>query len=152
MTSLKNAAAMVILLHPVLNNMDEGEIEVPKAVRPIMMEDARETSLGERRGARKQYRYGRLHIREYDDKYTVHMDKVDPRKNPLGHLLKDSPETLLGIASSLYFGKRAVDGVLKKQSGKASSAIIESLVMGTLASFAAGYLGYNFAKQIKKLK
>ena len=56
--------------------MDDGEIEVPKSVRPIMLDAAQETRLGERRGAKKQYRYGKLHIREYDDKYVVHVDKV----------------------------------------------------------------------------
>lgn len=129
----------------------DDEIEIPKAVRPVMMEAAEETSLGEKRGAKKQYRYGNLHIREYDDRYVVHMDKVDPRKNPLGHLLKDSPETLLGIATSLYFGKKVMSDVLNKK-GKSKTALLDSLITGALASVAAGYAGYQFGKQIKKLK
>jgi len=56
-----------------------NEIDVPKHLRQFMLEGARETKLGDKKGAKKQYRYGNLHIREYDDKYTVHMDKYDPR-------------------------------------------------------------------------
>ncbi len=128
--------------------MDDGEIEVPKSVRPIMLDAAQETRLGERRGAKKQYRYGNLHIREYDDKYVVHVDKVDPRKDPLGHLLKDSPETLLGIASGIYFGKKVGSEVYSKRNGK-SGALLESLLMGSLASLTAGYLGCKLGKQLK---
>ena len=47
------------------------EIEVPKHLRQFMLEGAQETKLGDKKGAKKQYRYGNLHIREYDDKYTV---------------------------------------------------------------------------------
>ena len=131
--------------------MDDGEIEVPKSVRPIMLDAARETRLGERRGAKKQYRYGNLHIREYDDKYIVHVDKVDPRKDPLGHLMKDTPETLLGIASGIYFGKKVGSEVYSKRNGR-SGALLESLLMGSLASLTAGYLGYKLGKQLKELK
>jgi hypothetical protein len=128
--------------------MDDGEIEVPKSVRPIMLDAAQETRLGERRGAKKQYRYGNLHIREYDDKYVVHVDRVDPRKDPLGHLLKDSPETLLGIASGIYFGKKVGSEVYSKRNGR-SGALLESLLMGSLASLTAGYLGCKLGKQLK---
>ncbi len=131
--------------------MDDGEIEVPKSVRPIMLDAAQETRLGERRGAKKQYRYGNLHIREYDDKYVVHVDKVDPRKDPLGHLMKDSPETLLGIASGIYFGKRVSSEVYSKRNGR-SGALLESLLLGSFASLTAGYLGYRLGKHLKELK
>ena len=130
--------------------MDDGEIEVPKSVRPIMLDVAQETHLGERRGAKKQYRYGNLHIREYDDKYVVHVDKVDPRNDPLGHLLKDSPETLLGIVSGIYFGKKIGSEVYSKRNGRSKSALLESLVFGSLASLTAGYLGYKLGKQLKE--
>ena len=132
--------------------MDDGAIEVPKSVRPIMLEEAHETRLGERRGAKKQYRYGNLHIREYDDKYVIHVDKVDPRKDPLGHLLKDSPETLLGIVSGIYFGKKIGSEVYNKRNGRSKSALLESLVFGSLASLTAGYLGYKLGKRLKELK
>ena len=40
------------------------------------------TILGEK-GSIKQYRHGNLHIREYDNYYSVHYDKIDPRNDPL---------------------------------------------------------------------
>jgi len=130
--------------------MDDGEIEVPKSVRPIMLDGAQETDLGERKGAKKQYRYGNLHIREYDDKYIVHIDKADPRKDPLGHLLKDSPETLLGIAAGIYFGKKVGNDIYSKRKGRSKDALLESLLFGSLASAAAGYLGYKFGRRLKE--
>ena len=48
------------------------------------------SALGDKKGALKQYRKGNLHIREYKDKLTVHLDKVDPREDPIGHLIQDS--------------------------------------------------------------
>jgi len=130
--------------------MDDGEIEVPKSVRPIMPDAAQETDLGERKSAKKQYRYGNLHIREYDDRYIVHIDKVDPRKDPLGHLLKDSPETLLGIISGIYFGKKVGSEVYSIRKGRSKGALLESLLFGSLASITAGYMGYKFAKHLKE--
>lgn len=130
--------------------MDDGEIEVPMSVRPIMMEAAEETSWGERRGARKQYRYGNLHIREYYDRYVVHMDKVDPRKDPFGHLLKDSPETLIGIACSICFAMKAGSDVFNKRKKRSKNALVEGVLMGSLTFVTAGYLGYKFCKHFKK--
>ena len=77
----------------------DGNIVVPKSVRPMI--DLKETPFGGKKGARKQFRYGNLHIRDYDTHYTVHMDRIDPMKNPLGHLLVDAPEYLAGAASHL---------------------------------------------------
>mgnify|MGYP006989142310 FL=1 len=73
------------------------EIEVPKELREFMLEKAEETLLGKKNGAYKQYRYGNLHIREYDDKFLVHTDKIDPRTDPIGHLVHDAPEVLIGL-------------------------------------------------------
>ena len=128
----------------------EEEIEVPKYVRPIMMEDAKETILGDRRGARKQYRYGNLHIREYNDKYIVHLDKIDPRKDPLGHLIIDSPDKLIGIASCIWIGKKVGSGVFNKSKGRKKNVLLESLLMGSLTSIILGFIGYNIGQKIKK--
>ena len=73
----------------------DNSIIVPKSIRPII--DYEETVLGTKKGAKRQFRYGNLHIREYDDHYTVHTDKIDPRKDMLGHLLIDAPEYLIAM-------------------------------------------------------
>jgi len=35
-----------------------SEIEIPKEIRPFMLEGAEETTLGNKNGAKKQFRYG----------------------------------------------------------------------------------------------
>ena len=124
------------------------EIEVPKEVRPFMLQEAEQTNLGQKNGAMRQFRYGNLHIREYEDKYLVHVDKVDPRKDPLGHLLCDAPEFLVGIASGFLGGKKIASELyrLQKNSPLAKGT---SLIGGFLASIAIGYVGYSLAKKLK---
>jgi len=125
------------------------EIEIPKELGPFMLEKAEETSLGQKNGAKKQYRYGNLHIREYDDKFLVHMDKVDPRENPLGHLVLDSPEILIGLASAAIGGGKVASYIYKNQ--KNSIFIKQSAtISGLIASLVFGYLGYSISKRIKK--
>lgn len=127
--------------------MSWDEIEIPKDVRPIMLDNAEETTLGQKKGAKKQYRYGNLHIREHDDKYLVHVDKIDPRKNPLGHLLFDAPEVLVGLASAAIGGAKVFSYLNKKQNSKLTkqAAATSSL----LISLAAGYLAYSLTKKLK---
>ena len=94
----------------------DGNIIIPKAVRPII--DLKETALGSKKGANKQYRYGNLHIRDYDTHYSVHTDTLDPSSNALGHLLVDAPEYLAGATAAFIVGRRlgaTVYGLRKKQ-------------------------------------
>lgn len=85
----------------------DGNILIPKSVRPIM--DLGITMLGEKKGCKKQYRYGNLHIREYESHYTAHLDKVDPRVDPLGHLMIDAPNYLAGLLSIASMAKRYLE-------------------------------------------
>jgi hypothetical protein len=128
--------------------MTWDEIEVPKELRPFMLDKARETSLGHKNGANKQYRYGNLHIREYDDKYLVHMDKIDPLKNPVGHLLVDAPEVLLGLTSAAIGGTKVASYVYNNSTKTKKDKQISAMA-GILSSIALGYLGYKITKKIK---
>ena len=83
---------------------DEGNILVPKSVRPIV--DYEITMLGEKKGSIRQYRYGNLHVREYDNYYSVHSDIIDPRVDPLGHLMIDTSQIMKGIVSLAVAAKR----------------------------------------------
>ena len=124
--------------------MPGDEIEVPKELREFMLEDAEETILGQKNGAQKQYRYCNLHIREYDDKFLVHTDKVDPRVNPIGHLVHDAPEVLIGIACGIFTGVISAKKFSHKNPKKISLANLLS------SSLISGYLGYIATKKIKK--
>ena len=124
--------------------MHGDEIEVPKELREFMLEEAEETILGQKNGALKQYRYGNLHIREYDDKFLVHTDKIDPRVNPIGHLVYDAPEVLIGIACGIFTGVTTAKKISSKNYKKLSIANVLT------SSLMSGYLAYEATKKIKK--
>jgi hypothetical protein len=129
----------------------DGNIIVPKAIRPII--ELRETALGGKKGARRQYRYGRLHIRDYDTHYTVHMDKVDPLSNPLGHLLVDAPEYLAGAAAAVIVGRRvgmSVYNSRKKEGKSTKDAAFDAALAGYVAGSSAGGLVFNATNSMKK--
>lgn len=129
----------------------DGNIIVPKAVRPIV--GLKETPFGGKKGARRQYRYGNLHIRDYDTHYTVHMDRVDPLKNPLGHLLVDAPEYIAGAAAAVIVGRRVGISVYnrRKKEGRSNrDAAIDAAVAGYVAGSSAGTVVFNAANSIKK--
>ncbi|EIJ66256.1 hypothetical protein BD31_I0371 [Candidatus Nitrosopumilus salaria BD31] len=123
--------------------MPRDEIEVPKELREFMLEKAEETFLGQKNGADKQYRYGNLHIREYNDKFLVHTDKIDPRKDPIGHLVYDAPEVLIGLACAIFGGSQIAKKIYNNKSKK------PSLSYGLMSSIISGYIGYTTSKRIK---
>jgi hypothetical protein len=128
--------------------MTWDEIEVPKELRPFMLEAAKETRLGHRNGANKQYRYGNLHIREYDDRYLVHMDRVDPLVDPLGHLVFDAQEILVGLAGGAIGGAKIASHIYKK-SKKTKKDRQLAAAAGIVSSLAIGYASYRLAKMAK---
>jgi len=123
--------------------MPGDEIEVPKELREFMLEEAEETFLGQKNGAKKQYRYGNLHIREYDDKFLVHNDRIDPRKDPVGHLVYDAPEVLIGLACAIFGGSQIAKKVMNTNSKKLT------FTSGLFSSIISGYVGYLATKKIK---
>jgi hypothetical protein len=122
----------------------DGNIVIPKAVRPVI--GLQETALGSKKGAAKQYRYGNLHIRDYDSHYTAHMDKVDPRKNPLGHLLVDAPEYVVGAAAAAIVGRhvgKRVYSSRRKDGMSPKEAAADAIFAGWVAGASAGKLAYS---------
>lgn len=112
----------------------EGSIIVPKSVRPII--DYKETSLGNEEGAKREFRYGNLHIREYDDNYTVHRDNKDPKEDALGHLLSDAPEYLAGTISAAFVGYKVGQEVYDRSKAKGKNqrtALYDEILAGFLA-------------------
>lgn len=129
----------------------DGSIVIPKAVRPII--GLEETALGSKKGATRQFRYGNLHIRDYDSHYTAHMDKVDPRKNPLGHLLVDAPEYVVGAAAAAIVGRhigKVVYNRRRKDGKSPRDAAADAVVAGWVAGSSAGKLAYTAASRAKK--
>lgn len=85
------------------------EISISKEVLPSIEEYGfEETILGDPKDSQKQYRNSTgLHAREYADRYVIHRDQVDPRVDPMGHLVKDSPETLLSLGGAFIASREA---------------------------------------------
>ena len=90
-----------------------------------------------------------MHIREYNDKFTVHSDKVDPRKNPLGHLLIDAPEVLIGLAGAAI-GGAAIGNYIYKLRKDSPFRRPQSLVGGLITSLVTGYASYLLTKKLKE--
>ncbi|WP_337859879.1 hypothetical protein [Ferroplasma sp.] len=90
----------------------DGKIDLPKE-----MEDPLETglffrSIGKIRGQVRDYRCSidgsklGIHVVEFIDHYEVHVDKFDPHKKPLEHIVFDSPDTILKIPLLLKIIKK----------------------------------------------
>lgn len=62
-----------------------------------------ETLLGEPKGALRQFRGpDGVHVLEYETHWILHRDKIDPRHDPIGHLITDAPQfVLLGFLAFL---------------------------------------------------
>ncbi|MBA0908660.1 MAG: hypothetical protein ITD33_01630 [Nitrosarchaeum sp.] len=125
--------------------MSSDDIEVPKELREFMLKGAEETLLGQSNGAKRQFRYGNLHIREYDNKFLVHTDKIDPRKDPIGHLAYDAPEVMVGLACSILVGSKIMKKFLNDK--KLNKSNVTAII---ISSIIAGYVGYITSKKIKK--
>jgi len=137
---------------------DDGAIIVPKSVRPII--EYSQTALGDRAGALKVFRAGKLHIRDYGSHYSVHSDRIDPRNDPFGHLIVDAPEYLVGLLSgiSIYstLKERAIVKHSRENNAKSTPAADEieddkDSLTPYLAGIFAAYTGYSFTKFLKKL-
>jgi hypothetical protein len=127
----------------------EGSIIVPKSVRPII--DYKETSLGNKKGAKREFRYGNLHIREYDDYYTVHRDNIDPSENALGHLLADAPEYLAGGISAAFVGYKVGQEVYDRSKAKGKNqriALQDAIIAGCISGSAAGWISSYIVSSI----
>ncbi len=126
------------------------EIELPIELSRIILDGAEETKLGDKKGAIRQYRKGNLHIREYESRFTVHSDRVDPRKDPLGHLLFDAQEVLVGLVGATIGGGivgKLIYNIKKDSSFKKQ----QSIIGGLTASLVTGYVSYYIAKKLKEI-
>jgi hypothetical protein len=87
--------------------MNNGEqIPSPDLTSPTILQK----HLGELRGQIADWRASfkdssaGFHAVEFEDHYETHVDSVDPLKDPVGHLVKDSPGTLVGIITAVAIG------------------------------------------------
>jgi len=101
---------------PVLGLPLPCEATVSKWVVSHPLEAGFVSSIGEAAGQKADFRLplddGReIHVREYDEHYTVHWDQVSAIRNPIGHLVADAPHWILvvflgAVMALLIFGGR----------------------------------------------
>lgn len=84
--------------------------EVPEAFTPTRLSAPREGALASYRDDRRR---DSVHIIEYPDRWEFHVDRYNPRYEPVGHVLVDAPEQTieavgetLGLDRVLGFGRR----------------------------------------------
>ena len=89
-----------------------GKINVPKSIGNPMESGIFFRSVGKIRGQIRDYRSSidkancGIHVVEFLDRYEIHVDRFNPYKKPLEHLIVDSPDTLMKIPILLKFIKK----------------------------------------------
>ncbi|PNV81165.1 MAG: hypothetical protein C0179_04120 [Fervidicoccus sp.] len=104
------------------------EVMIQKSVLPDPEAVGFKKALGEPKGQRADYSYplengGRIHLLDYGDHYRAHRDNVDPDRDPIGHLIYDSPRIALALGA-------IVGGLLGKSSSKGDKT--EGFLCGAL--------------------
>ena len=67
------------------------------------------------KGSVGAWRNGRLHAHDMGDHWAVHLDRVDPQKHSMGHLIADAPLLLFiwsGFLSSMLMAKENLESTL----------------------------------------
>lgn len=91
------------------------EFEITKGEVGSIPQWVHVTILGEPQGELRQYRdskkHNSLHIREFKTHYTAHIDKYNPEKDGVSHLIYDAPVwgaifLVAGIAVFKHFSSR----------------------------------------------
>jgi len=126
-------------------------IAIPKDIMERLPRGTKPTILGDMDGALQQYRCPpNLHILEYPDFYKVHKDMRDPREDPIGHIVHDSPETgvalIAGGAAGMWVGKRIYNW-RKKESGH---PVLEAATAGFITALVIGGIVYYVGKLFRK--
>ncbi|MDV3292948.1 MAG: hypothetical protein LYZ70_01600 [Nitrososphaerales archaeon] len=125
-----------------LNKLPIGEeVNIPKPGLDIGP-DFEVTFLGHAQGAAKQFR-GPLgaHLREFPDLFKLHRDEIDPRTDPLGHLVKDAPDDVVGIAAGGVCAFMASKSVYESRKDVSDHALLESILVGSAVGVGTYFIG-----------
>lgn len=141
------------ILKKLLKNRRFGEnITISKRIMKNVPQECEETILGDFNGAYKQYRCDpNIHILEYIDKFLVHKDRFDPRRNPFAHLIYDSPEILLALVIASILGISVGERIYKVIKNKTKNPIYKTAKAGILTAIISGIFIYYIGKELKSL-
>ncbi len=141
------------ILKKLLKNRRFGEnITISKRIMKNVPQECEETILGDLYGAYRQYRCdSNIHILEYTDKFLVHKDRFDPRRDPFAHLIYDSPEILLALGIGSTLGISVGEIIYKIIKNKTKNPIFKAAIAGILTATISGIFIYYIGKELKNL-
>jgi hypothetical protein len=138
-------------LRELLEHRQPGvNITIPKSIMQKPPVGCEETILGDLDGAYKQYRCDPdIHMLEYPDMYKAHKDRFDPRKNPLNHLIYDSPETLAAVFAGITAGFAVREAIYNDRKGKSENVLLSATIGGSAAALITGLVIYYIVKRFR---
>ncbi len=92
-----------------------------------------------------------MHVKEYSDYYKVHRDRVDPKYDPIGHLIEDSPEVPAGLAAAILSGYGAGKAHYENIKYTTEHPILESVLVTLGSGAGTGLLTYLGVKLLREL-
>lgn len=92
-----------------------------------------------------------MHIKEYEDHYKVHRDRVDPKHDPLTHLFVDSPEVPAGVAAAIFSGYEAGKSHYDNVKYTSEHPLLESTLVTLGSGAGIGLLTYFGVKVLREL-
>ncbi len=106
------------------------DLKIPKHLVRHPLDEGFVETLGEPQGQIMDYELTladgrRIHVREFEDHYAVHWDKISPKVDPVEHLRVDAPDWWVLLAG--FIG--ATLGYLMS---KRSDSAVSGLILGTL--------------------
>jgi len=125
-------------------------ITIPKSMMQRPPVGCEETILGDPDGAYRQYRCDpNIHMLEYPNEYKAHKDRVDPRKDPLGHLIHDSPETLAALIAGGTAGFVVGKIIYDNRKDKSENALWDAIMAGSVTALVTGLATYYIVKRLR---
>ena len=141
----------------ILNKLDyHRSIRVPKSdVPPPTVNNGFEESIGEPENQIRDMRIRIngtecMHVKEYDEYYNVHRDRVDPKYDPLGHLIYDSPEVIVAVGVGILSGYEAATNHYRNVENSSEHPLLESIIVGILSTANTGVSVYQSGKRFRE--
>jgi len=92
-----------------------------------------------------------MHVKEYQDHYEVHRDRVDPTYDPIGHLIEDAPEVPVGFAAAIISGYKSGKAHYENVKYTSEHPFLESALVTLVSGAGVGALTYFGVKLLREL-